>query len=147
MRGVPRAQAGRSSISSWQRRSRWAVQVWVGGGLIAAVGGPAVTDDDAVEVGIDEVAGRFEASTVGHVVGGGLLVGGDPQPGGAAIDPPAGLVHHHHLGVVEAPDDLGVDGTRSVPVDWAAWHRAPAVTSTPRRASNRAHLANDNPSP
>jgi hypothetical protein len=38
-------------------------------------------------------------------------------------------------------------GTKAVPVVCAAPHKAPAVTSIPRRASSAAHLANDNPSP
>ena len=84
----------------------------MGGLCVAAVDGPAVADDHAGEVLLEQLSRLVEAAAGSHVVGGGIVCGHHPQPGPLAADAPARLVWDDDGRAVHPRNDLSVQPGR-----------------------------------
>jgi hypothetical protein len=74
------------------------------------VGGEAIDDEPAVEVGTKNRFGDFVAATLADGVDGNVVVGEDPQPGIEATDASAGLIGMDDVGTAQGVDEQGIGG-------------------------------------
>src|SRR5271166_722589 len=84
------------------------------GVLQDGIGGEAIDDEPAVEIGAENGFGHFVAAALPDGVDGNVLVTEDPEPGIEATNPPAGLVGMDDVGPTQSIDEQVVSGTCQV---------------------------------